>query len=143
MRRFALSLFAIALALGGCTSSPASPTGPVAFTQSDLRLGSGAEAVAGMTLTVQYTGWLYDPTKPDKRGLQFDTSVGRGPFQFRLGAGQVIQGWDEGLPGMKVEGIRQLIIPPSLAYGSFRNGPIPANAALVFEIELVDATSGS
>jgi FKBP-type peptidyl-prolyl cis-trans isomerase FkpA len=143
MRRSAFAVLAVAAALAGCTSTPSSPTPTVTFAQSDLRVGSGTEAAAGMVLTVEYTGWLYDPTKVDKRGLQFDTSTGRAPFQFLLGAGQVIQGWDEGLVGMKVGGVRQLIIPSTLAYGSVRNGPIPPNAALVFEIELVDATSGS
>jgi FKBP-type peptidyl-prolyl cis-trans isomerase FkpA len=141
MRRFALLALVCGVALAGCTSTPSSPTPTVTFTQSDLRLGSGTEAVAGMLLTVQYTGWLYDPTKVDKRGVQFDTSTGRAPFQFTLGAGQVIAGWDQGLVGMKVGGVRQLIVPPSLGYGAVRNGPIPANASLVFEVELIDAKS--
>jgi len=87
---------------------------------------------------VNYSGWLYDATKPDFKGLLFDTSTGVGPFTFTLGGGQVIAGWDQGLVGMKVGGLRQLIIPPELAYGTARNGAIPPNAALIFEVELTD-----
>ena len=86
---------------------------------------------------MNYTGWLYDASKTDGKGAQFDTSAGRDVFTFTLGIGQVIEGWDRGLPGMRVGGLRRLVIPPSLAYGGFRNGPIPPNAALIFEIELV------
>ncbi len=92
--------------------------------------------MAGNALTVHYSGWLYDDSKPDKKGLQFDTSVGRAPFTFTLGTGQVIEGWDRGLPSLRVGGVRRLIIPPSLGYGAVRNGPIPPNASLVFDIEL-------
>ena len=128
---------AVSTALAGCGSSPTSPTtGP--FTKTDVRIGSGLEAASGNVLSVQYTGWLYDPAKPDAKGVQFETSVGGTPFSFTLGAGQVIAGWDQGLPGEKVGGLRRLVIPPSLAYGAVRNGPIPPNATLVFEIELVD-----
>jgi FKBP-type peptidyl-prolyl cis-trans isomerase FkpA len=88
-------------------------------------------------VTVNYTGWLYDATKTDNKGPQFDSSVGRTPFQFTLGTGQVIRGWDQGIPGMKVGGRRRLVIPPSLAYGSTRSGPIPPNATLVFDVEMV------
>ena len=96
-------------------------------------------------MTVNYTGWLYDASKLDSKGLQFDSSIGGQPFAFTLGAGQVIQGWDQGVPGMKVGGIRRLVIPPSLAYGAVRYGPIPPDATLVFDISLVDvqaSTSG-
>jgi FKBP-type peptidyl-prolyl cis-trans isomerase FkpA len=121
----------------GCTDPPTSPTPNVAFAQSDVRVGTGAEAVAGLTLSVNYTGWLYDASKPDSKGLLFDTSLGRTPFIFALGSGQVIAGWDRGVPGMKVGGIRRLIVPPSLAYGSTRTGAIPPNGTLVFDIELL------
>ena len=94
-------------------------------------------------MTVNYTGWLYDPTKPDQKGLVFDTSIGQTPFTFTLGAGQVIKGWDVGVPGMNVGGVRRLVIPPSLGYGASRSGPIPPNSTLVFEIELVSATYSS
>ena len=134
---FVLFALAIAGATAGCTGTPASPTVTAPFSQSDLRVGTGAEAAAGNVLTVNYTGWLYDASKPDKKGLEFDTSLGRAPFQFRLGTSEVIAGWDRGVLGMKVGGLRQLIIPPSLAYDGVRSGPIPPNATLVFEIELL------
>jgi len=89
-------------------------------------------------VTVNYTGWLYDTTKTDNKGIQFDSSANSTPFSFTLGQGQVIAGWDRGVPGMKVGGIRRLVVPPSLAYGSARYGPIPPDATLVFDIELVD-----
>ena len=136
----AIACLAIAAACGS-SSSPMtpSPAANVPFSQSDLRTGTGtgADAVAGRTTTVNYTGWLYDATKPDQKGTQFDTSVGRGSFSFLLGAGRVIAGWDQGVPGMKVGGIRRLVIPPSLGYGATANGPIPANSTLVFEVELL------
>jgi FKBP-type peptidyl-prolyl cis-trans isomerase len=91
-------------------------------------------------LTVNYTGWLYDALKPpDHEGLQFETSQGTTPFVFILGTGQVIPGWDQGIVGMKVGGTRRLVVPPSLAYGGTRNGPIPPNATLIFEIQLLSA----
>jgi FKBP-type peptidyl-prolyl cis-trans isomerase FkpA len=124
------------LAGAGCGDAPVAPT-PVPFSQADLSVGTGAEAAAGKVLTVNYTGWFYDATKPDLKGLQFDSSVGTTPFSFTLGIGQVIAGWDQGLQGMKVGGARRLVIPSSLAYGSFRNGPVPPFATLVFEIDLL------
>jgi FKBP-type peptidyl-prolyl cis-trans isomerase len=96
----------------------------------DEVVGTGAEARVGDTLSVNYTGKL-------QNGTVFDTSVGRTPIQFTLGAGQVIQGWEQGLQGMKVGGKRLLLIPSGLAYGASGYGPIPANAALIFEVELV------
>ena len=85
----------------------------------DTKVGTGEEAVVGKMVEVHYTGWLYDPTKPDKKGAKFDSSRDRGtPFSFLLGAGRVIKGWDRGVVGMKVGGQRTLIIPPSMAYGA-------------------------
>jgi FKBP-type peptidyl-prolyl cis-trans isomerase FkpA len=91
-------------------------------------------------LTVNYTGWLYDPTRPDLKGRMFDSSQGRGPFDFVLGAGQVIPGWDQGFDGMKIGGRRRLTIPPDMAYGvdGAGGGIIPPNATLIFEMELLD-----
>jgi FKBP-type peptidyl-prolyl cis-trans isomerase FkpA len=134
--RGALACAILALAVAGCGST--APTEPIPFSQLDLKLGTGTDAVSGKALSVNYTGWLYDASKTDQKGLQFDTSVGREVFGFTLGAGQVIQGWEQGVPGMKIGGTRRLVVPPSLAYGGSRNGPIPPNATLVFEIELVD-----
>jgi len=128
---------AIAATAAACGETPTTPS-TVAFKQTDILPGSGAEATSGMTVTVNYTGWLYDAKKIDGKGLQFDTSIGGDAFAFLLGAGQVIQGWDQGVAGMKVGGIRRLIIPPSLGYGAVRYGPIPPDATLVFDISLVD-----
>lgn len=99
----------------------------------DTKVGTGAEAVAGKSVTVHYTGWLTNGTK-------FDSSKDRGqPFIFQLGAGNVIKGWDQGVAGMKVGGARKLTIPPNLGYGAggAGGGLIPPNATLVFEVELL------
>ena len=96
-----------------------------------LVVGDGAEAVSGETVTVNYRGTLAN-------GKEFDSSYGRGPFSFSLGAGRVIRGWDEGVAGMKVGGKRKLVIPPDLGYGSRgAGGVIPPNATLIFEVELL------
>ncbi len=109
-----------------------------AFQRIDSVEGTGALASSGRTLTVNYTGWLYDAAKPEFKGTQFDTSVGKTPFTFRLGAGAVIAGWDQGLLGMRAGGKRTLIIPASLAYGSAGSGTtIPPNAPLMFEVDLI------
>ncbi len=97
----------------------------------DIKIGTGQEAVKGMTVEVHYTGWLTD-------GVKFDSSLDRGePFPFGLGQGQVIKGWDQGVAGMKVGGKRRLTIPSELGYGNREVGPIPANSTLVFEVELL------
>jgi FKBP-type peptidyl-prolyl cis-trans isomerase len=131
-------LLSAAFAAACSDGTPTSPA-PV-FAQSDLRAGSGAPAVSGIRVSVYYTGWLYDASRPDQKGLQFETNVGAAnPLPFTLGIGEVIPGWDSGLLNMRVGGLRRLVIPPSLAYGSARRGPIPANATLLFEVELVSA----
>lgn len=106
----------------------------------DAKVGSGAEATAGKQVTVHYTGWLYDPKAADKHGRKFDSSRDHGEaFSFKLGARQVISGWDQGVTGMKVGGQRTLVIPSDLAYGSRgAGGVIPPNATLVFDVELLD-----
>ena len=106
--------------------------------------GIGDEALPGMIVIVHYTGWLHDPSAGDGRGKKFDSSRERGqPFAFPLGAGHVIKGWEQGVPGMKVGGVRRLLIPPSLAYGgrSIGNGLIPPNSTLLFEVELLAVES--
>lgn len=110
-----------------------------ALVKDDKVVGTGAEARPGMTVSVHYTGWLYAPAAADKRGQKFDSSKDRNdPFNFPLGAGQVIAGWDEGVAGMKVGGTRILTIPSSMGYGARgAGGDIPPNAALVFEVELL------
>ncbi|UUX97493.1 FKBP-type peptidyl-prolyl cis-trans isomerase [Aquabacterium sp. J223] len=107
----------------------------------DTNVGDGTEAQAGRPVRVHYTGWLSDPAKPNGRGAKFDSSRDRNdPFEFHLGAGMVIRGWDEGVQGMKVGGTRVLTIPPALGYGARgAGGVIPPNATLVFEVELLEA----
>jgi FKBP-type peptidyl-prolyl cis-trans isomerase FkpA len=117
------------VAEAGAVPTPNPELGSLKIT--DEVLGTGAEAVAGKKLTVNYTGRLLT-------GAQFDSTVGRGPFSFTLGAGEVIKGWDMGLTGMKVGGTRELVIPSYLGYGDTGQGPIPPNATLVFEVELLD-----
>ena len=102
----------------------------------DTKTGDGATATPGNKVSVHYTGWLYNN---GAKGAKFDSSVDRGqPFQFTLGAHQVIAGWDEGVAGMKVSGKRTLIIPPELGYGARgAGGVIPPNATLMFDVELL------
>ena len=105
----------------------------------DIKLGEGKEASAGHDVSVHYTGWLYDESAPDHKGAKFDSSRDRGdPFEFPLGAGHVIKGWDQGVDGMKIGGQRTLTIPASLGYGARgAGGVIPPNATLVFDVELL------
>jgi FKBP-type peptidyl-prolyl cis-trans isomerase FkpA len=137
-----LAVFVSVLGSAACDGSEDSPTSPspvVTFAVTDIVVGTGAEAVNGNVLVVDYAGWLYDANAPENKGRLFDTSLGREPFAFVLGAGQVIRGWDLGLPGMRVGGFRRLVVPPELAYGSqgAGGGTIPPNAALVFEVNLL------
>jgi FKBP-type peptidyl-prolyl cis-trans isomerase FkpA len=141
---FSLAVIAVAGACGG----GGEPAGPAAAPASDItslvtrddKVGEGREATPGQEVVVHYTGWLYDSTKPDKKGPQFDSSKDHGePLTFPLGAGRVIPGWDKGVAGMKVGGRRTLMIPPDLAYGERgASNVIPPNATLLFEVELVD-----
>jgi len=105
----------------------------------DTRVGNGEEAQAGQHVTVHYTGWLYDKNAPENKGRKFDSSRDRDePFEFPLGYGRVIAGWDQGVQGMKVGGQRTLTIPPEMGYGSRgAGGVIPPNATLLFEVELL------
>jgi FKBP-type peptidyl-prolyl cis-trans isomerase FkpA len=131
LNRWLSALILLTLTACGGGDSGTAPTGGGTLVIEDLVVGTGATAVAGDTLTVHYVGTLTNGTK-------FDSSYDRGtPFVFRLGAGQVIAGWDQGVPGMKVGGKRRLTIPPDLAYGSRGQGVIPPNATLLFDVELV------
>jgi FKBP-type peptidyl-prolyl cis-trans isomerase len=107
--------------------------------KTDIKLGEGAQAAAGHDVSVHYTGWLYDAAAPNNKGKKFDSSRDRNdPFEFPLGAGHVIKGWDQGVEGMKVGGQRTLIIPANLGYGARgAGGVIPPNATLVFDVELL------
>jgi FKBP-type peptidyl-prolyl cis-trans isomerase len=109
---------------------------PSGLQYEDTKPGTGAEAKAGQTCAMHYTGWLW---KDDAKGSKFDSSLDRGqPFSFRLGAGEVIAGWDEGVAGIKIGGKRTLLIPPELGYGARgAGGVIPPNATLLFEVELL------
>lgn len=115
-------------------------SGVTTLQKNDTKVGTGAEARKGQTVRVHYTGWLYDPKAGDHKGQKFDSSHDRNePFAFRLGSGEVITGWDEGVTGMKVGGTRVLTIPPGMGYGaSGASGVIPPNATLLFDIELLD-----
>ena len=133
MNRWLSGLILVALAAcGGGSDSGTSPSGGGGtLVVEDLVVGTGATAAVGDTATVHYVGTFTN-------GTRFDSSYDRNqPFPFRIGAGQVIAGWDQGVPGMKVGGKRRLTIPPDLAYGSRGQGLIPPNATLVFEIELL------
>ena len=142
----AVVLSAAIFSANGCSKSvestketSMSESGVAELIKTDVVVGAGAEATAGKTVSVHYTGWLYDEAAPDHKGNKFDSSRDRGePFEFRLAAGQVIKGWDQGVEGMKVGGQRTLIIPPDLGYGSRgAGGVIPPNATLVFDVELL------
>ncbi len=117
----------------------AQPQGPQ-LQITDHVVGKGKEAEPGKTVVVNYTGWFYKPMLSSHRGKKFDSSIGREPLEFKLGAGMVIKGWDQGVAGMKVGGKRTLIIPSELAYGvrGAGGGAIPPNADLIFDVELLD-----
>lgn len=135
----ALVIATVALAACGGPDATLGQSDLTALEVETVRDGAGDEAVAGARVQVHYTGWLYDGSREDRRGPQFDSSRDRGePFAFVLGAGQVIPGWDQGVAGMRVGGRRLLTIPPALAYGAAgAGGIIPPNATLVFDVELL------
>jgi FKBP-type peptidyl-prolyl cis-trans isomerase len=141
MKRIALLALAILFSFSiVSTSACAEQGGKVTeLIKTDVKVGKGAEAKAGQNVSVHYTGWLYDAATPDHKGSKFDSSRDRGtPFNFPLGAGRVIQGWDQGVQGMKVGGQRTLVIPGNLGYGvRGAGGVIPPNATLLFDVELL------
>jgi FKBP-type peptidyl-prolyl cis-trans isomerase FkpA len=140
------SVFMAACSDKTATTTPSSPSSPQAtdikmvdLVKTDVKVGDGTEATAGKMVSVHYTGWLYDEAAADKHGKKFDSSRDRGqPFQFPLGGGQVIKGWDQGVVGMKIGGQRTLIIPAEMGYGARgAGGVIPPNATLIFDVELL------
>jgi len=134
----------LALAMSACkrneptapASSEAAPA--ISLQKIDTVAGTGKEATAGSIAVVNYTGWLYEPKAEAQHGAQFDSSVGRSPFSFKVDGGQVIKGWDVGVQGMKVGGKRTIIVPAEMGYGADGIGPIPPNANLIFDVELLD-----
>ena len=143
-RLLATVLVAVPLlaAVGACTRSPPPPSPAVDATLGVEQIlpGSGDPAAAGAWVRVHYTGWLQDPTRPEGKGRQFDSSVDHGqPFLFQLGTQSVIRGWDLGVTGMRPGGRRRLVIPSALAYGEAgAGGVIPPGATLIFDVELLD-----
>jgi FKBP-type peptidyl-prolyl cis-trans isomerase FkpA len=149
--KLTLSLAAACIALASLTAcgggddpapTPVVVYSPATLTTTDISIGTGAEAVLGKTVKVNYTGWLYNTTVANLKGTQFDTSIGAGksPLPFTIGAGQVIPGFDQGVRGMKVGGKRTILIPAALGYGASGagGGAIPPNSGLVFDVELIE-----
>lgn len=139
LRRVFLTGSAIAPAALSVRIGSARAQSPGQWRLTDRTIGTGAVAVVGQTVTVHYTGWLFDAGAPEQKGKKFDSSRDRGqPFAFPLGAGRVIPGWDKGVAGMKVGGSHTLVIPPELGYGARgAGGVIPPNANLLFDVELL------
>lgn len=147
MSKNAVISAALILLLAAC--KPAEPPPPAASAQSapaitelvinDIAIGSGEPIGSGQVAVVHYTGWLYEPSAPQHQGKKFDSSRDKGqPFRFAVGAGRVIQGWDQGVAGMAVGGRRELIVPSHLGYGdSGAGGVIPPGATLLFDVELL------
>jgi hypothetical protein len=139
-RRLTALGIVLGLTLGAaCNQAPTTPSNTAPFSQTDLVVGTGTPATSGMSLTVDYTGWLYDGSKADHKGAVFSSTLGGTPLTFTLGAGQVIPGWDQGLVGMQVGGTRRLVIPPNLAYDGTRITSIPPYATLIYEVTLDSA----
>jgi len=134
MKAFSFVL-AAALAVSACGGSNTTPTAPsanVPFSTTDLRVGTGAEATIGRNVTVNYTLWLWDSLGTDNKGSRLEA----GTFPFTVGQG-VIQGFSQGTIGMRVGGLRRVVVPPALGYGAAGQGSVPGNATLIFEIELL------
>jgi FKBP-type peptidyl-prolyl cis-trans isomerase FkpA len=134
LKVLALVLVCAAAACG----SPTSPSGEDApYSRSDLRVGTGATVVNGSNVTVNYTGWLYSSSRTENKGTRFDS----GTIRFIVGTNQVIRGMDSGVVGMRVGGLRRIVVSSELGYGSLGSGPVPPNSAMVFEVEVVDSQS--
>lgn len=148
--RFALAV-CIAMTLSACKPSSPPPATTSASAPAidklmieDVAVGAGEPIASGQTAVVHYTGWLYEPSAPDHKGTKFDSSRDKGrPFRFKVGAGNVIKGWDEGVVGMTVGGRRELVVPAQLGYGDAgAGGVIPPGATLLFDVELLAIEPG-
>jgi len=135
-----VGLLCAAACSGNDSNSSTNPVAPgnnatvTSLSSVDITVGTGAIANTGNRITVSYTGFLYDPAQPETKGRPVDSNTA---YPFTLGVGAVIKGWDQGVPGMRVGGLRRLTIPPSLGYGNQATGPIPANSTLVFDMRLI------
>jgi FKBP-type peptidyl-prolyl cis-trans isomerase FkpA len=127
---------AVAVACGDDTPTSPSQNANVPYSQTDIRVGTGAEAVSGRTATVNYALWLYDPNAAQNKGASIPQP--NPTFSFQVGGGGVIPGFNQMVTGMRVGGQRRAVIPPNLAYGSQGSGQVPPNATLVFEVELTN-----
>jgi FKBP-type peptidyl-prolyl cis-trans isomerase len=143
--RTLIAALIITTALGSAACGDDNPTAPtgtdpsvglnVPFSVTDLAVGTGTEAVSGRTVTLNYTLWLYNPTAAENKGRQVEA----GSYSFVLGTGNAIQGWHQGIPGMRVGGRRRIVIPPALAYGANGAPPyIPGDATILFDVELTN-----
>lgn len=143
MRRLSFTFVALLLSAGtAAVESPPAVATVDKLVVTDRVVGRGIEAKPGMTLTMHYTGWLYDAKAANGHGKQFDSTRGRKPFSFTMGDPRLKPGWSRGIVGMRVGGRRELLIPAALGYGSrgAGDGVIPPDAALVFDVELLDAS---
>jgi len=129
---FVLAAALAVSACGGNNTTPTAPSANVPFSTTDLRVGTGAEATVGRNVTVNYTLWLWDSLGTDNKGSRLQA----GTFPFTVGQG-VIQGFSQGTIGMRVGGLRRVVVPPALGYGAAGQGSVPGNATLIFEIELL------
>jgi FKBP-type peptidyl-prolyl cis-trans isomerase len=138
MRRVPVSLVVSAglLALAACGYIPTEPSLP--FARVDLRVGTGAEVTTGRTVVVHLDGWIHNPDRAEQKGIQFTTTAGGQPIFFTVGAGDVLTGLNLGLVGMREGGLRRLVLPPTLAYGSTGFGIIPPYSNLIFEVDLLE-----
>lgn len=138
LRVLLASLTLVAAGCGGDNGTSPTTTDSAPYSQTDIRVGTGGAAVLGQSVTVHYSLWLYSASAAENKGKLVSTTAGGTPQTFTLLAGRLIAGWVQGIPGMRVGGIRRLVIPPELAYGAAGSPPdIPANATLVFEVDLV------
>lgn len=137
LRVLLASVSLVAAGCGGDNGTSPSSTDSAPYSQTDIRVGTGAEAILGRSVTAHYSLWLYSASAAENKGRLIQSSAGGAPPTFTLTVGTLIDGWIRGIPGMRVGGIRRLVIPPELGYGAQGRDPIPGNATLVFDVDLV------